>query len=144
MRFRAWNKKNKYMCEVDGINLEGDLLISNEGLFEIRDMGYSSPFPQNICVSNDYEIMLSTGLLDVNGTEIFEGDIVKSIWKDLNGVVKYGVFHGMYKDTYTDLQLGFYVEDENGDTGSLFGHGEKLWFTVIGNKHNDPELLWNR
>ncbi len=87
--------------------------------------------------SNDYfevdskTVGLWTGLTDKNGVKIFEESRVKSIWNNTRGVVKFGTFHGMYEDTYTDLQHGFYVIDDNGDTGNIFGANGEIWFEII-------------
>ena len=101
-------------------------------------------FNGNINITfNDQEHRLetigqSTGLKDVNGKVIFEGDVVN------NGglaIVKFGRF----VDTKMHEQLGFYVEYIDDDllwNGSLNGNIDMLLdCEIIGNIHDNPELL---
>lgn len=66
-KFRAWDKEKKLMNIVDGIHFDEDKV------WEISCHG--------VCWRNIryYILMQSTGLHDVNGKEIFEGDVVKYI-----------------------------------------------------------------
>jgi uncharacterized phage protein (TIGR01671 family) len=66
-----------------------------------------------------------TGLMDKNGTKIFEGDIVKR--RDYD--VRY-IFYGVCSFRHTK---------PNGYAHDLEGRGD--WFEVIGNIHDNPELL---
>lgn len=64
-KFRYWSHALQKMADVIAINF-----IKNEVTILPESTGYIVPL-------NKEYLMQSTGLLDKNGTEIFEGDIVK-------------------------------------------------------------------
>ena len=86
---------------------------------------------------DDYEcIMQSTGLLDKNGKEIFEGDIVQ--FEDC-----YEVSDFLYINTgiIEWCQGGFHVTNRNSVEMEDLLDGEILDVTIIGNIYENPELL---
>lgn len=80
-------------------------------------------------VNNDIHLMQSTGLIDKNGKEIFEGDILGTKDGLLNGVVEYRSDLGMWTNS-----LIRYNNFER--LCSIAGDRE-----IIGNIHENRELL---
>ena len=86
---------------------------------------------------NDYEINpytlgQYTGLTDKNGNRIFEGDIVKTDqFSEPNKqyIIKY------------DLQFGAFIGQDRYNVYFVTFDGDSGEFEVIGNIHDNPELL---
>lgn len=120
-KFRAWDKDRKYMEYTDE-----NLLVCFGGNGKVVLTDLSSVY-SNCEGMENFELMQSTGLKDKNGTEIYEGDIVKNIYDEIY-VVKW-------------FDAGFYLEERyNGgfDYSELhFGNNKE----VIGNIYENPELL---
>ena len=86
---------------------------------------------------NKYEIMQFTGLLDKNGKEIYEGDLIK-IDNDIE-VVEWGSYSdGEYVDNVECWMISLIPlsDAEN----STYGHN-KYDLEVIGNIYQNNELL---
>lgn len=79
-----------------------------------------------------------TGLLDKNGNKIFEGDIVKSKYKQI-----FEIKFGEFVDTKSHEQVGFYQVYLKDDTWDGFSHGNMDYVKdseIIGNIHDNKEL----
>ncbi|MCJ1757893.1 YopX family protein [Mammaliicoccus sciuri] len=121
----AWDKVNKEMIEdVASIHFKTELIVTS-----------------NLCfyLFKDIELLQSTGLLDKNGKEIFEGYIIDKGYSNIDivdriGYVKFGT--GDDSDGYLNQEwLGWTTNNDD----SLLDVHEHC--TVLGNKFENPELL---
>ena len=128
IKFRAWHKDSELMLDVLAIDFKRKCILADIETRRIYpDLDYwwketDIPFEEII-------LEQSTGLFDMNGVEIFEGDIVKYNTDDL-GVIS----------TYLG---GFIVESYKHDYFEHIGEvvGE---MKIIGNIHEHKHLLEER
>jgi uncharacterized phage protein (TIGR01671 family) len=120
IKFRAWDKKASQITPVEGFLWQNELkLIPEETVNEGCEM-----------LAKDYELMQFTGLLDRNGVEIYEGDIVRGI-----------------KNHHDDVITEVYWDEDNAGFIPFHDNYEVDWatdrqeFEVIGNIYENPELL---
>lgn len=113
IKFRAWDKENKRMIDSS----------SSQSVF----------FPADGLGLPQYELMQFTGLLDQEGEEVYEGDVVEGNPIGSNGTIIGKVVW---------LNDGWFVSDETDRDNEkrlhydFFGRIKKL-----GNVHENPELL---
>ena len=110
IKFRAWDKECKVMRDHD--ELKGLTLDALD--------------------ASDFKLEQFTGLKDLNGKDIYVGDIVKSSYK-----------YAQPKISQIIMENGnSYIAGEDLATGNemiVSDHVEEI--EVIGNVHEDPELL---
>ncbi|MBQ6409780.1 hypothetical protein IJI18_00790 [Candidatus Saccharibacteria bacterium] len=76
-----------------------------------------------------------TGLKDKNGNLIYEGDIVKATFKYTGSNIE----NLCFAVAFSDGAFGYF--DELGRFGLLANLGTGVMFNVVGNIHENPELL---
>ena len=120
-RYRAWNKTEKNMIAWEK--------IKSEFTFEHFD-------------DENLELMLSTGIEDKAGNEIFEGDIL--ITNAHASIVSFGKYT-YFEDADTEAtEVGFYLSYLNVSPATYSPFEEFLWekCQIIGNIHeNDLQMM---
>jgi len=136
IKFRAWEKNRKEMLEVLGIFFEVGTIRHKP----LKLKGNTNPFHEGYpnTYFKDIELMQYTGLKDVSGKEIYEGDVVKNDYGDLHEI-KFGE---LLLDTMDNVgqHIGFYGKPlGQNPTCECVGIGD--WKEIIGNVYEHPELL---
>lgn len=146
-KFRAWDKETQTMLDVSLIDFKKRVLVGEHWEFG----------ETNFINFDDIHLMQSTGLLDKNGKEIFEGDILKfnDEWEDycqegyvdgfseginyvlIGSKMTYFIFE---KTKYPDSSLFYYVNEEYLTFQEVM-EDDELEFEVVGNIYENPELL---
>lgn len=138
IKFRAWNKTEKQMCNSQylHIQLDGELELMH---YE-RENGYSDN------VSYKFILMQYTGLKDKNGKEIYEGDLLKFTEIDEDSA---------FGREDTDVVEVKWIDDI-AQYRAVFKSGRRtelhfviqppiiIYCEVIGNIYENPELLTNK
>ena len=130
IKFRVWDKKNKkmyYGYEPDRpnmIDLDGNLYITGAG----NKDEYGGPTDYiSGCDQENYILMQYTGRKDVNGKEIYEGDIIAD---DAGRIIGYVI----YDETSAVYLLKF-------ELGGDYYLNRFTEYKIIGNIYQNPELL---
>ena len=134
IRFKIWDKTRNKM------------LTSNCGAFLLTQEG-NAVFHQNgnnpleaLIEQIDYEVLMYTGLKDKNGTEIYEGDIIRThenriqkvIWHNNGFKLEYKFKRSYRGESYWETRKDIELSETN----------NKRWgIKVIGNIYENPELL---
>lgn len=128
-KFQAWHKAQRKMQPVLAIELDPEF-----GGVEVWGKPYTDFLTgehwadKDLWTWDDIELRQSTGMLDRNGKDTYEGDIVE-----------YDAIGGRGVVTWEPSHPGFIIfgENEEGRAGYVL-HND---WVVIGNKFEHPELL---
>ena len=131
IKFRAWDNNEEWMVD--------DMLLSFDGEILTDDVQpHDTPYKEiELADEGRYELMQYTGMKDVKGDEIYEGDIVHD--DEFIYLVGFGVFtdDNDFQEP-TQGQTGFYIVDIHTDETFPF---YSMRYRVIGNIYENPELL---
>ena len=125
LKFRAWDKKRKRMFAVTTLNASGavSVFIDDAGLY--------------LLPAEQIELMQYIGFKDKKGKDIYYGDIIKLDGRHARkeDARIYEVIEDEYYSTPT-------TRTADGDTGTIFfnARATEMYFTVIGNIYENPEL----
>ncbi|WP_405029081.1 YopX family protein [Lactiplantibacillus plantarum] len=123
IKFRAWDKENGfYLYNVqDAYDTLGGFVKYDDG----DDADYDEDCFGSFLDNKRYVVEQYTGLKDVNGNEIYVGDILEN--RKYRSIVKFA--------------SGKFLADVVGTINRFDLIGETHGSKVIGNVHNNPELL---
>ena len=133
--FRAYIKPYNKIYKVHSIEMSGNFLAiecfqeDGETLLKRND-NETNLF---LFKQNEFELMQSTGLVDKNGKEVFEKDIIKFDGKYTKAkrLIRYSEQEGRLVACYTDFVYDY----------CDFNKDWILQWEVIGNIYENPELL---
>lgn len=159
-KYRVWDREEKIMSE--GLPFEW-FLTGDPGDMEFPSTGESLPLKDFIFFRDHFEIMDFAGLLDRNGKEIYEGDIVKFHYfygtlganlgyeeseHELTGVVEFGMFGWGLKAIKGEHWKGHTRYGDGEGESSLYelcamneGAIHEDSFEVVGNVYENSELI---
>jgi uncharacterized phage protein (TIGR01671 family) len=123
IKFRAWDIFNKAWCKYHNLFKQENICFKHVNCLRNSD-------------NPDCAVMQFTGLLDKNGKEIFEGDVIKI---KCNGDIIIGdVF-------YNQSRCCYMINHPAGYNGSFGLHTLTIEicdeFNIVGNLYENPELL---
>ena len=122
LKFRAWDKDSRKMCEVANLDWWGD---PDQASCDLAGPGKNGGWEKLFYIDvGEVELMQYTGLKDKNGREIYEGDIIQ----EFAGEHAQGVWEYSNVSTVEDLR---WLPDSLGFADCAY---------VIGNIYENPEL----
>lgn len=148
IKLRAFHKPTKKMFDVVLIDFLNGFVFSYEEIFGMSKHSYSDTISYEL---KDCELLQYTGLKDVDGKEIFEGDIV--VIPDHypyyhEGKLNYVAFIEFIFSSWQYV-LTCVAKDRRGISSGVndqlnqegFQENEKTYFKILGNIYENKELL---
>jgi uncharacterized phage protein (TIGR01671 family) len=138
-KFRAWDKERKEMRQVRLMDWS-DWWVTTGGTWErLPALEYGERNSFNNEETDRHILMQYTGLVDRNGKDIYEGDIIKGeaiTWSDSGHYAGTRVTLGIVKYDHAR----FYLEDKETSARPDLAMGS-AYHEIIGNIYEHPELL---
>lgn len=119
-KYKVWDKELKQIVSTDD-NLI--LQISKNGI----ELAYQNSLNQ----LTKYELLQSTGIKDMYGTEIYEGDVLHHKVQGTS-VVYY---------PFRDNMASFGIRNIKNNLGTTLKDADKAGYEIIGNQFEHPHLL---
>lgn len=127
-KFRAWNVHEKKMFS------NAQLIVWNGNVYANDNSELNVDNLKGWSIDEKY-LMQSTGLIDKNGKELFENDVIRDS-DGFEGIVQYDESYGMYGIAYLPtLSNGIDMTFEE------LKDNFRNKFEVIGNIYDNPELV---
>lgn len=127
VRYRAWHKTWKELGKVKRIRFDDEGNVTTV-LFEGKILGVNTH-------ADEIELMQSTGLVDKNGKEIFEGDVVRM--RNPRDRRQIGMFQVVR--VANSPMLGLLDKKLTTEIFNLYEH-MRNYYEVKGNIYENPEL----
>lgn len=127
-KFRAWHKAKKVMLPVRQIRFDFEMIVVDLPL----GGGTSTISRGASVVFDEIELMQFTGCHDEAGDDIYDGDILDMTMQD-----------DIEKTTATVMFIndGFKLVGATYTGDELYPQTRGIWGKIIGNIHQNPELL---
>ena len=119
IKFRAWDKKEKKMIEVNHLTL-----YQNSGWRFCANCGLSIGLAET-----EYNLTQYTGLKDKNGKEIYEGDILSFV----------PIGHKKFNKPFRPFEI--FWDEKNAQFSDWSPKEGERGAEVIGNIYENPELM---
>lgn len=130
IKFRLWSKIGKKFIKTDDPDL--NFVINSDGYLYSIENFYGEIY---VSLQLDIVVLQFTGLQDINGKDIYEGDILKYNFP-YDGRLKH-----VSPVKFLETEASFGIKDIYGNEIPLYRITANNYFEVVGNIYENPELL---